>query len=483
MRLNLLLNNIDVLSYGPDLITDEVEIDHITDNSSEVRPGSLFIAIPGRRTDGHKYIKDALDRGASAVIAQRDEGHGKTVVVKDSAAAEAVACSNLFGNPDRLLRLIGITGTNGKTTTSTLIKELLELFGKKCGLLGTVANFIGDKEYPAALTTPKPFELFRMMREMVDAGCEFCVMEVSSQALAQQRVYGVRFDVGVFSNITRDHLDFHLTMEAYAEAKAQLFAQSDISVINCDDEYAEMMRASAAGMVFTYSADGSSTADYRARNIKFRPDGITYDLEGFGKIARLRLGIPGDFTVYNSMAAAVAMTAIGFDLGDVAEKAAQLRGVKGRIEVVPTDTEYTVIIDYAHTPDGIENILRSVRKFCEKKLFVVFGAGGDRDKTKRPLMGEVASSLADVVIVTSDNPRTEDPAAIINDILPGIKGKKPVVIPDRTQAIKYALENASAGDIIVLCGKGHETYQILNTGKIHYDEREIVAGLLEEMGK
>ena len=316
---------------------------------------------------------------------------------------------------------------------------------------------------------------------MVEAGCEFCVMEVSSQALAQQRVAGLHYEVAAFTNLTQDHLDYHGTFENYIAAKHKLFENCDTAVVNADDcAYKDMVDGTQCRVV-TCSAVKDS-ADYSAKNIEHKPGGVSYMLVGIGKLERIRMRIPGGFTVYNSMTAAVCAIQLGLSFFEVAKALSQAGGVPGRIEVVPTDTDYTVIIDYAHSPDGLENILASLRKIAQARIITVFGCGGDRDRTKRPKMGKIASDMSDFVIITSDNPRTEEPAAIVKEVAEGTRDAKiPVVeIVDRTQAIEFALNEAGENDIVLLAGKGHETYQIIGTEKFHYDEREVVKSLLEK---
>ena len=461
-------------------IYEDAEVQFVTDDSRKVTEGAVFVCIKGARFDGHSVAAEMLEKGAVCVVCERDLGLPNQIVVSNTRAAMSVICSNFYGNPASKLKLIGITGTNGKTTTAFLIKDMLEKLGKKTGLIGTVKNMAGDKEYPAALTTPESFELHGLFNEMVKEGCEYCVMEVSSQALAQYRVEGLHFAAGVFSNLTRDHLDYHGTFENYAEAKSMLFAQSDICILNLDDDRAMSMMRNSDGRMVTYSVN-QDESDYTAKYIRYKNEGIEYELVTMGYVERVKVGIPGEFTVYNSMAAAVTLIELGFDFSAVLYALSLCKGVKGRIEVVPTDTDYTVIIDYAHTPDGLENIISSLRKIANGRIITVFGCGGDRDKTKRPIMGEVAARLSDVVVVTSDNPRTEDPESIIKDILEGLRGikTKKIVECNRTKAIGKALKEAEKDDIILLAGKGHETYQIIGTEKTHYDEREIVKELLE----
>lgn len=477
MKISEVMNGIK--SYD---IYEDRDVTFITDDSRKVTEGSIFVCIKGARFDGHDVAAQMLEKGAVCVVCERDMGLPNQIVVENTRKAISLMCANYFGRPADKLRLIGITGTNGKTTTAFLIKNMLKKLGKKSGLIGTVKNIAGDKEYPAALTTPESFELHSLFNEMVNEGCEYCVMEVSSQALAQYRVEGLHFAAGVFTNLTQDHLDYHGSFENYAEAKSMLFTESDICILNLDDEHAMSMLRNSDGRMVTYSVN-QDESDYTAKYIRYKNDGIEYELVTMGYVERVRVGIPGEFTVYNSMAAAVTLIELGFDFSKVLYALSLSEGVKGRIEVVPTDTDYTVIIDYAHSPDGLENIISSLRKIAKARIITVFGCGGDRDRTKRPIMGAIAAKLSDVIVVTSDNPRTEDPDAIIEDILTGIKGSKvrKIVESDRTKAIRAALEEAEADDIVLLAGKGHETYQIFGTEKIHYDEREVVRDILSDI--
>ena len=475
MKLSEILKGIK--SYD---IYEDKDISYITSDSRDIRENSVFVCIKGKNFDGHDAAGEALGKGALYAVTERDLGIKNQIVVENTREALSLMCGNFFGNPAKKLKLIGITGTNGKTTTSFLIKNMLEKMGHKTGLLGTVKNMAGEKEFPSSLTTPESFQLHELFSEMVKEGCEYCVMEVSSQALAQERVAGLDFDAAVFTNLTQDHLDYHGTFENYAEAKSKLFSQAKLCILNLDDEYAMSMMRNSGGRMVTYSVNHDES-DYTAKYIRYKNDGIEYELVTMGYIERVKVKIPGEFTVYNSMGAAVTLIELGFDFSQVLYALSLSEGVKGRIEVVPADTDYTVIIDYAHSPDGLENIISSLRKIAKRRIITVFGCGGDRDRTKRPIMGAIAAKLSDVIVVTSDNPRSEDPNAIIDDILEGIKGSKTkkIVEPDRTKAIAAALKEAKTDDIVLLAGKGHETYQILSTGKIHYDEREIVKGLLE----
>ena len=472
---------ISELLTGVKVISDyrNVRVKDITDDTRKVKKGSVFVCIKGANFDGHSAAREMLDKGAAAVVCDHSLGLKKEVVVENTRSAYSVMCANFFGNPAKQLKLIGLTGTNGKTSSTYFIKSLFELFGIKMGLIGTMQNMVGKEVFEAQYTTPTAYELQQLFRKMADAGCTYCVMEVSSQALAQGRVDGLHFDIAIFTNSTQDHLDFHGTMENYAAAKKKLFANCDTAIINLDDPYAAYMREGLSCKVVTYSAKDNS-ADFVAKNIQLDARGITYELLGDAVIARLKCPVPGSFTVYNTLCAASTAITAGLDFKKTISAFSSVKGVKGRIEVVPTDTDYTVIIDYAHSPDGIKNILSSVKEFAEGRVIIVFGCGGDRDAGKRPKMADAAASLADFVVLTSDNPRTEDPAKIVEDAAVGLKGHKvdTKIIVDRTEAIRFAMQEAKAGDVIVLAGKGHETYQIIGKEKRHYDEREVVKSIL-----
>ncbi len=472
-----LTNLLDGIKHNKNI--DDCEVVNITNNSRTVVPGSAFVCVPGKNSDGHDYAFEALEKGAAVVVAQRDLGLERQVIVDNTAAAYSLMSANFFGRPAEKLRLVGITGTNGKTTTSYLLKDILEAEGYRVGLIGTISNFIAGVEKPALLTTPEPFELQRLFAEMVEAGCQFAIMEVSSQALEQERVAGCRFEAGIFTNLTQDHLDYHGNMENYRAAKKRLFEISDNAVINIDDSNARFMVEGLSCNVTTYSIN-TDIADYTAKNLRYHTNGVDFELLGRGVIGRVKLKLMGSFSVYNAMAAASCALALGVPFNNVIASLSEAKGVKGRLEVVPTNRDFTVVIDYAHTPDGLEKVLRALKDTEPSRLVALFGCGGDRDAKKRPLMGKVAAEIADFVVVTSDNPRTEEPGAIIQDILKGMEDTETpyVVIEDRRQAIKYAIDNAMPGDVIVLAGKGHETYQIIGKEKLHFDEREVVAEAL-----
>ncbi len=459
----------------------EEEITFITDDSRKVCEGCLFICIKGSRFDGHSAAEQALANGAAAVVVERDLGLQRQIIADSTRSAYSRLSAAFFGNPQDKLEMVGVTGTNGKTTTCFILKDIFDRAGKKTGLLGTVKNVVGSREYPASLTTPDPFELFSLLSEMAEEGCEYCFMEVSSQALDQKRVDAISFTAAVFTNLTRDHLDYHGTFDNYREAKKKLFKMANTVIVNFDDPAAEYMLDGLDCKRVTYSTL-SDLSSYSAKNVHIKPDCVEYELVSDSAIGRVHFGVPGSFSVYNSMAAAVTAVELGMPFDDVLQNLSLCGGVKGRMEVVKCSAPATVIIDYAHTPDGLENLLASLKEITEGRLFCVFGCGGDRDKTKRPIMGEIASRLADVAIVTSDNPRTEVPEKIIEDILKGMNPCRHYVEPDRKAATKLALSKAKAGDVVVLAGKGHETYQILSTGKIDYDERVIVRELSEAMG-
>ena len=477
MKLQAILQGLEPLEVHADLSR---EITGICYDSRAVKPGNLFVAICGYDTDGHKYIPMALEKGAACVLCEKAPAEGEYVLLSDTRRGLALAGANWYGNPAGEMTMIGITGTNGKTTTTYLVKHILEdCLGAKVGLVGTIQNMIGDEVLHTERTTPESLELQALFRHMADAGCTHVVMEVSSHALCLHRVDGVTFDVGVFTNLTQDHLDFHKTMEEYCRAKAMLFTKSKVGAVNVDDPWAKEILAHATCPVITYSAKGQAALE--ATDICLEPHHVAFTAHYQGTETACTLGIPGAFSVYNALSALSAALALGIAPEKAAASLATARGVKGRAEVVPTPgKDYTVLIDYSHTPDSLENILKTVREFARGRVIAVFGCGGDRDPIKRPIMGKIAADLADLVVVTSDNPRTEDPMAIIDQILVGIpKDQTPTtVIENRRQAIRWAMDNAQAGDVIVLAGKGHETYQEIGHEKFHLDEREEVAAHL-----
>lgn len=481
MKLKALLSGVDVLEWNAD---PEMNISDVYYDSRRVTPGSLFVAVSGFASDGNRFIPMALARGAAVVVTAKppQEKVPYVRVSSDRLALALIGC-NFFSHPARSMTVIGVTGTNGKTSSTLLLKQVLEkTLGAKVGLVGTMANLIGDTVLPTERTTPESFELQSLFARMRDAGCTHVIMEVSSHAITLERIGGIHFDVAAFTNLTEDHLDFHKTMDAYCQAKAELFRRCGRAVINRDDPYAPRMLAAADCPVLTTSARGP--ADLYAQDEELFSEGVRFTAVCGGEREPVSLPIPGRFTVYNALTVLGIARALGISLKACAEALKTAQGVKGRVEVVPTpETPYSVLIDYAHTPDGLENVLTSVRDFCKGRLIAVFGCGGDRDPLKRPIMGKIGVSLSDIAIITSDNPRTEDPMAIIEDILKGVKEEygEYFVIEDRRKAIRYAMDIGKKDDIIVLAGKGHETYQDIGGHKIHLDEREEVAAHLSEL--
>ena len=474
MRLRQLLQGAAPLGASADL---DMEISGISYDTRTLRPGELFVALEGRDDDGHRHLGEALARGAAAVLCRREPDVPLPWVrVEDTRAALAAVSANWFGHPARRLTVVGVTGTNGKTTTTYLLKAVLEGAGARVGLIGTNQVLIGARSLPALRTTPESWELQRLFCQMACAGCTHVVMEVSSHALALHRTDGIPFAVGVFTNLTEDHLDFHGTMEAYREAKGRLFGQCAAAVLNLDDGAGRWYASRVKCPKVTYS-ERRDEADLTARNLRLFPDHIQFEAVTWGKLCRVSLPIPGGFTLYNALATLGCGLALGLELEEMAASLARARGVKGRLEVVPVPAEFTVLIDYAHTPDALEKVLTAVKDFTPGRVICLFGCGGDREREKRPKMGAIAAALADYVVVTSDNPRTEDPMAILRDILTGMGGSDTPrqVIPHRKAAIAAALSLARPGDTVLLAGKGHETEQEVGRERLPLDEREEVS--------
>ena len=456
----------------------EIEVSGISYDSRKTKPGDVFVAVTGFQTDGHKYVKTAEEKGAVCAVCEHEvEGVNiPCVIVENSRHALAEMSKNLYDDPTSKFNLIGVTGTNGKTTVTYLVKTILEANGEKVGLIGTNKNMIGDRDIHTERTTPESLELMELFDEMVKENCTYAIMEVSSHSLDLHRVDGCNYKVGAFTNLTQDHLDFHETMENYFNAKRKLFDVCDFGVVNVDDKYGAKIPANCKANVLTYGIDDG---ELRAENIEYTAHGVSFDCGNM----KIELKIPGEFSVYNALTAIGICKQCGI-ADEVIENALRVaEGVKGRAEVVDCGGDYTLIIDYAHTPDGLENILNSVKGFAEGRIVAVFGCGGDRDKTKRPKMGKVAGRIADFCIITSDNPRTEEPSEIIRDILDGMDDAMAeyVVIENRRDAIEYAIRHAKKGDVIVLAGKGHEDYQILKDKTIHFDEREVIRDILSKM--
>jgi len=463
-----------------------VPVKGIAYDSRQVKPGYLFVAIEGFKTDGHHYIEDAVSNGAVAIVTQREvrvpEGIS-WVRIADTRKGLAQMAARFYGFPCDKMRVIGVTGTNGKTTTTYMIREVYKNAGKKTGIIGTINNMIGEKVLPVKHTTPESADLQKVMAQMVEEKVEAAVMEVSSHALSLHRVEGCHFDIGVFTNITQDHMDFHRDMEDYLSAKMRLFAGAEVSIINADSYYGERITEGSGGKVVTYGIE--SQADVLAREINISPAGVSFRVNWSGGDIQVNLKLTGLFNVYNALAAFTVGLEEGLEPEVIKDALETLEGVPGRFELVNKGQPFAVIVDYAHTPDGLENILSTARQFTSGRLITVFGCGGDRDRTKRPLMGKIGAELSDFAIITSDNPRTEDPERIIEDILEGVNSAGSVdytVIPDRRSAIGHAIKSARAGDVVVIAGKGHETYQEINGKRFHFDDREEAGIILEELG-
>ncbi len=469
MLLSELLKGINILSQYEDR-----EITDVTDKTNRISEGCAFVCVVGARFDGHSFAENALKEGAKAVIVSKDLGLKEQILVENTREAYAIMCKNLNDCAVDKLTVIGITGTNGKTTTAFVIKDILAELGEKSGLIGTVKNMVGDKEFHTELTTPDPYDMHNLFKMMVDDGIKYCVMETSSQAFHQMRLAGIHFKTGAFTNLTQDHLDYHGTIEEYKRCKKMLFLNCDNAVINSDDETGEYMSENIGACTKTYGINTS--CDFKADNIKYFSDRVEYTLNGKDVV----FNIPGGFSVYNSLCAIGSVCSLGYAVEDVINAISGAGTVKGRLELLKTNTDYGVIIDYAHTPDGLEKAINAVRGFTEGRVITLFGCGGDRDKTKRPKMGRMATDLSDIVVVTTDNPRTEDPDEIIKDILIGTVGSRAevVCVTDRSEAIAHALSIAKKGDTVLLAGKGHETYQVIGKERVHYDEREVVAEIL-----
>lgn len=454
---------------------EDVNITGIAYDSRNVLEGNVFVCIKGFETDGHKFAEMAEKNGAAIIVAEDKIDVDVPVwYVDDSRIAIAELACKYYKNPSEKFKLVGVTGTNGKTTITYLIKSILEEAGMHIGVIGTNQNIIGDKvllTQSTTPTTPNALELQQLFAEMAQSDAECVVMEVSSHALELERVHGCHFDVGVFTNLTQDHLDFHKTMENYLNAKAKLFQISDKGVVNFDDEAGKKIASNADCDILTVGLSDESRL--YAKNIDITARGVDFEMVYDGKTYPMHISIPGKFSVYNAICAAGAAVQLGIDIETIQKGLSKAAGVMGRVEVVPTDTDYTVIIDYAHTPDGLENIISAVREFAKGRVITLFGCGGDRDNTKRPVMGEIAGRLSDYSIITSDNPRTEDPEAIVAQIEAGMKktdGKYTLIV-DRRKAIAYALDFAEKDDVIILAGKGQETYQIIGKEKYDFDER------------
>lgn len=468
MKLKDLLENNAVTSIG------DTEITSITDDTRKVKLGSLFFCVKGGNFDGHSAAAEMLEKGAVAVVCEHDLRLGdRQIITPDTRRLYGEACAAWFGHPERKMTFIGVTGTNGKTTTTSIIKHILMSTGHKTGLIGTIQNEIGDEILHTDNTTPFTYDFMELLAKMANAGCEYVVMEVSSFGLVQNRIGCTKFETAIFTNLTQDHLDYHKNMEDYYQAKKMLFDICNTAVVNIDDSYGRRLYDEISCNKVSFSI--KDDAEYYADDIEIKSTGSSFTINN---AIDVKSRIPGMFNVSNLTAAIIACLQEGIYVEDVLSAVSEYNGVKGRCEVIPTGRDFTVICDYAHTPDAIENILKSVKEYTENRLICLFGCGGNRDSAKRPKMAQSAAKYADRLIVTSDNPRNEVPEKIIEDILKGLeKTDIPYdIVVDRKKAIFHGLQIAEKGDIIVLAGKGHEDYQILAGMKhIHFDEREIVA--------
>ena len=477
MKLIELLNNVKVLNtFG----NTEVEVTGVNIDSRRIEKGHLFVAIPGTQTDGHKYIPKAIELGATSILCEQmpeEQIDGVSyIIVESTESVVGIVATRFFGDPSRKLKLVSVTGTNGKTTIATLLYNMFRKFGHKCGLLSTVCNYIEDEAIPADHTTPDPIELNRLLAQMVDAGCDYAFMECSSHAIAQKRIGGLKFAGGLFTNLTRDHLDYHKTVENYRNAKKAFFddlGKDAFAITNADDKNGLFMVQNTKAQVKTYSI--RSMADFKAKIIECHFEGMYLDING----KEVGVQFIGKFNVSNLLAVYGAAIMLGKKPEDILVILSTLKSVSGRLEPIRSPEGYTAIVDYAHTPDALENVLNTINEVLngKGKVITVCGAGGNRDKGKRPIMAQTAAKLSDKVIITSDNPRFEEPQDIINDMLAGLDNKqmkKVVSIVDRKEAIRTASMMAEKGDVILIAGKGHEDYQEIKGVKHHFDDREVV---------
>ncbi|WNR46438.1 UDP-N-acetylmuramoyl-L-alanyl-D-glutamate--2,6-diaminopimelate ligase [Paenibacillus roseipurpureus] len=473
----------------------DTEITGIEADSRKVKPGDLFLCIPGLKVDGHDYAPKAIALGASALVTERVlDVPVPQLVVKDARYAMAALAAHFYGYPSKSLKMIGITGTNGKTTSTYLLEKIIADRGFTTGLMGNIHIKIGDAYIEnTATNTQEAHELQRILREMADAGTQYCMMEVSSHGLDMGRVKGIHFRSGIFTNLTQDHLDYHKTMESYAAAKGLLFARlgNDFSadpnlrqyaILNADDEASQMFQRVTAAQVITYGIDNE--CDVRASDIRMSSKGTEFHVNSFAGEAQFRMQLVGKFNVYNALGAITAALAEGFLLADIKASLERITSVDGRMEVVNEGQDYLVLVDYAHTPDGLENALSTVSEFAEGRVITVFGCGGDRDRTKRPLMGKIAAQYSDYIYVTSDNPRTENPEAILDDIEPGLlevnyPANQYTLVADRKKAIHQAIDGAGPKDVILIAGKGHETYQDIMGVKHDFDDRLVAKAAIK----
>ena len=479
MQLEMLLENISCDIVG----NIKQEIDGLSYDSRSVKPGDLFFCIRGFQTDGHKFAPAAITAGAICLVVEEVlDVSVPQVVVADSRKAMALISAAFYGYPAKDIMMLGVTGTSGKTSTTYMLKSILEQAGKKVGLIGTISNQVGEKELTASHTTPESLDLHKLLRQMIDEGLDTVVMEVSSHSLALDRVYGIEFEGAIYTNLSQDHLDFHKDFTEYKEAKSLLFCHAKHCAINMDDAYAVYMMGCASGYVQTYGIE--KPADVMAKHIEVSPTGSRFVMTAKGTQLPIVLGTPGRFMVYNALAAITLCFMLEIDMLFIKQGLEAVKSVPGRVEALDVHGgDYSILLDYSHKPDSLEKVLKTVRDFADGRVVCIFGCGGNRDTLKRPIMGAIAERLADFTIVTSDNPRFEEPMAIIEEILAGMEEDNHIVIENRRDAILYALENVQPKDVIVLAGKGHETYQEIKGVKYPFDEKIVVEELLCELGR
>lgn len=476
MKLEKVIEGLDVISIKGDINLDIANIEY---DSRKVIEGTLFVCVKGFTVDGHKFIDSAIEKGAKAFLVEEDiDIQGYTFIrVENTRKSMAKVADNFCNHPSEKLGVIGVTGTNGKTSITTFLSEILKLNSNKVGLIGTIKIFDGEKEVSSNSTTPESVDLQKTFNNMLDNGCDYCAMEVSSHSLALNRVDETKFKLGLFTNLTPDHLDFHRDLDDYRDAKERLFYKTTLAnIINIDDEGGKKIYENIKNLdtpCYTYGIDTKS--DFMAKDIKIDAAGVSYRLITPTYEEVIFVPVPGRFTVYNTLAVIAACYMLDIPRGVFQEALRTTGGVAGRFEVVPNNKGINVIVDYAHTPDALENVLKTAKEFAKGNIITVFGCGGDRDKSKRPLMGKIGQEFSDICFVTSDNPRTEDPKLIIEDILKGLdqKNKNYRVVVDRKEAIEEAIKFAKKDDIVIIAGKGHENYQIIGKAKYHFDDKEI----------
>lgn len=484
MELYKLIKNIVVLDLKGNI---EIDINNIHYDSRKVTEDSLFVCIKGFDNDGHKYINKAIENGAKAFLIQDDvnikgSNNYTFIKVKDTRKSMAKLAANFYNNPTEKLEIIGVTGTNGKTSITSILQQILN-YESKVGLIGTIKIEDGKNNIIPNNTTPESIDLQKYFNDMVKNNCKFCAMEVSSHSLALHRVEDINFNIGIFTNLTPEHLDFHKNLEEYRATKEKLFYKTSLAnIINIDDNSGSIIKNNIEKLkvpVYTYGINNE--ADFMASNIKLYPHGVSYILKTPTYTDEIYVNIPGKFTVYNTLGVIAACYVLKIPIEIIKDKLKSNRGVEGRFESVENTKEFNVIVDYAHTPDALENILISAKEFVKGKVIVVFGCGGDRDKTKRPIMGKIAQDNSDIVIITSDNPRTENPNLIIKDILSGIdtSNENYIIMENRREAIYKAIELANTNDLVIIAGKGHEDYQIIGTTKHHFDDKEVAKEAIE----